>query len=167
MQDELDAGVGRQRSPPLLPKLPRWYRPRVPPQPYPLLACLALEPLQLLVPRCITAKPPAKPRPHNSVIEIAAVGQKHQGDWSAITISVQNSQGDGLPEHQAGGELFGAIAERLPRFGAVDSPEADPRRLIAQEDGDRVAIGNADDAGFDIPRGGQETERNQDGKESD
>jgi hypothetical protein len=99
------------------------------------------------------------------MIEIAPVGQDHDGDWSAVPISGQDSQCDGFPERQTRGELFGAIAERLARFGAVDSPKPDARWLVVQEDSDRVAVGNAGNAGFDIPGGGRGVKDEQDGKQ--
>lgn len=99
------------------------------------------------------------------MIEIATVGQYHDGDRPAVAISGQDSQGDGFPERQAGGELFGTIAIRLFRFWAVDSPEPDARWLVVQKHGDRAAVSNADDAGFDLPRGSQEADGEQSGKQ--
>lgn len=118
------------------PKLPRRYRLRIPPQTCPFFACQALEPFQLLVTGCIRAKPPAEPCPHNRVIEVAAVGQDHDGDWSAAAIGGEDWQCHRFAERQAGGELFGAIAKRLFRFWAIDSPRSNRCWLVIHKNGE-------------------------------
>ena len=83
-------------SPLLRSELPWRYRLRIPPQTCPLFACQALQSFQFLVPWCVPSKPPAKSRPNDLMIEIAPVGQYHDGDWPTIAISGQDSQGDGF-----------------------------------------------------------------------
>jgi len=78
---------------------------------------------------------------------------RHVGHHSSVPIGGARLHGDRLAEYQIGGEAFGSLPERLSTFRRVDTLQADWYRPPIVENGDGVAVRNADYSSFELDGG--------------
>jgi hypothetical protein len=97
--------------------------------------------------RGVPAEPPRQPRADELLVEAPGVGQVNLGEEAAVPIPACRLDGDHLPECERRGVLRGALAVGLPALRRVDATEPDDLGSADPEDGERVAVGDADDPG--------------------
>ena len=83
-----------------------------------------------------------------------AVGKDHLGHGAAVAVLLDGPDNHILAEGQLRGGLPGAAAEVLAGLGSVDAVQPDlDLAAVGGEHGQRVAVGDTDDAGVEIGRG--------------
>ena len=90
-----------------------------------MLSRVSLERLQFGVIRRIASRTTTQARPHQFVVEQAAVRQNYFGDDPAVAIGVAHFEAHDAVPRQAGREVFGLGTGGLGHFGRVDFVEAD------------------------------------------
>ena len=97
------------------------------------------------------ASPPRHPNPDHLAVQRIAVREDHLGHGAAITDLIPLADGHILAEHHLGRNLLRPAAEVLPGLGGIHGMEADlDLPVLGGEDGERVAVGDADYLGGEV-----------------